>query len=354
MTERNAGVEPANDGEGELSLLALASILLRSRRMVMALSFVGLLLGLAMGTLSKRQYVSSAIFIPEGSDGANASGLAMAASQFGIRIPTSGGSWGPPVYVELLRSRALLQPIAIDTFVVAEEGGRRAALMDLLEVKAPALPRRTELAVGSLRALITSVEDKRLGAVRISVTTSWPSVSLALAERLLGGVTQFILKAKKSQAAAERQFVETQAEAAERALRDAEDRLQQFLQANHALDRSPGLRFQQERLQRDVTLRQQIFSTLSQSREDARIREVRDTPVVTVLEPPRLPVVGQARNSVEKAVLGGFAGLVQGALLSFLFHAIAAMRRQPSGAAHEFFALVEELTPRFLRRGRSS
>jgi uncharacterized protein involved in exopolysaccharide biosynthesis len=350
MSERSTGFVPSDSGEDELSLLGLASIVLRSRRMVMALGLTGLLLGLSVGLLSQRQFVSSAIFIPEGSDGGSTSGLAMAASQFGIRIPTSGGSWGPPVYVELLKSRVLLDPIAIDTVVVAEEGGRRAALMDLLEVNAPSVPRRTELTVQALKSVVTAVEDKRLGAVRVSVTTAWPSVSLALAQQLVAGVSQFILKAKKSQAAAERQFVEAQADAAEHALREAENRLQQFSQENRVINGSPGLSFQHDRLQRDMTLRQQIFSTLSQSREDARIREVRDTPVVTVLESPQLPVVGEARNTVKKALLGGFAGLVLGALLSFLFHAIGATRRRPSGPSREFFALIEELTPRFLRR----
>lgn len=354
MTEAGPGLEPVHVGDDEISLLALGSVLLRSRQMIVALSLLGTVLGLLAGLLSTRLYVSAATFIPQGAEGGSASALALAASQFGIRTPASGAAWGPPIYVKLLGSWALLEPIVLDTMVVAEQGGRRVALMDLLKVKAPTPARRTERAILALRDLVSAAEDKKLGAVQMTVTTEWPSVSLALAERLVGGVNQFILKTRKSQAAAERQFVEVQAGEAERALREAEDDLQQFLQVNRAIANSPGLGFQHDRLQRRVALRQQVYASLMQSREDARIREVRDTPVITMLESPRLPVEGEARNSVKKALLGGFFAGTLGALVAFLLQAVAVARRVPNEAAREFFKLMEEARPRFLRRwGRS-
>lgn len=350
MTEPSAGPAPVLQDDDEISLFAVASVLFRWRRTIIALGLFGTMLGLAAGLLSKRVYMSAATFIPQGSEG-GASGLALAASQFGIRVPSSAGGWGPPIYVELLRSQALLEPIALDTVVVSEEGGRRVALLDLLEVEAPTPARRTDLAVRALGGIVKASEDKKLGAVKVSVATRWPSVSLALAERLVRGVNQFNLETRKSQAAAERQFVEVQAGEAERALRGAEDRLQSFLQRNRAFSSSPELAFERDRLQRDVALRQQVYATLLQNREEARIREVRDTPVITVLEDPRLPVVGEARNSVRKGVLGGLAGGMLGVLIAFLAQGMAGVRRQPSDEAREFFQLLEEARPRFLRRG---
>ena len=350
MTEPLAGHEPARDDDSDISLLYLGSVLLHWRRTIVALGLAGAALGLAKGLTSTRVYVSTATFIPQGSE-AGASGLALAASQFGIRMPSSGGgAWGPPVYVELLRSQALLEPIALDTVVVAEEGGRRVALLDLLKVNAPTPTRRTFLAVLALRGIVRASADRNLGAVRVSAVTPWPSVSLALAERLVRGVNQFNLETRKSQAVAERLFVEVQAGEAERALREAEDRLQLFLQRNRAIADSPELAFQNDRLQRDVALRQQVYTSLLQNREEARIREVRDTPVITVLESPRLPVVGEARESMQKGVLGGLAGGMFGALIAFLAQWVAGARRAPSDEAREFFELVRQATPRFLRR----
>jgi len=352
MTDAQASPEGASEDRDEVSLLAVGSVLLRWRRTVVSLVVAGGFLGIALGLVRSRAYVSAATFIPQGSDASTVSGLALAASQFGIRLPSSAsGTWGPPVYVDLLRSQVLLEPIALDTVVVVEEGGRRAAVADLLRVGARRPARRTELAVRELARAVDAAEVRRLGAVRVSVSTRWPSVSLALSERLVRGVIAFNLDTRKSQAAAERQFVEGLAGEAERALREAEDRLQRFLQRNRAIADSPELEFENGRLEREVALRQQVYTSLLQSREEARIREVRDTPVITVLEAPRLPVVGESRRLVSKGVLGGLAGVVLGLLVAFLGEELAGARRESSGEALEFFELVEEATPRFLRRG---
>lgn len=338
------------DRDHEISLLILGSILLRWRRKILALAAIGATLGIAVALIAPRFYVSAATFLPQGSETSSSSGLAAAASQFGIRIPTGGNSWGPPVYVTLLVSRALLEPIALDTLTVAERGGRRVPVMDLLEIKASTPALRLERTVQALGRIVTSREVKSLNAVEVTVTTQWPSVSLALAQRLVTGVNQFNVETRKSQAAAEAHFVETLAGEAERALRDAEDRMQAFLQRNRAVGGSPELAFDRDRLQRDVSLRQQVYVSLLQNREDARIRQVRDTPVITVLEEPRLPVVPRGRKAILKAFLGGLSGAMIGILAALLSHGMAEARRTKGDEAHEFFQLIEEAKPRFLRR----
>lgn len=349
MTDLSLDRETANEDD-EISLLAFANVLLRWRRMIVALGGIGAALGLGSALLSTRVYTSGATFFPQGSD-ASTSGLAAAASQFGIRVPTSGGAWGPPVYVELLTSRALLEPMARDSFVVIERGRKRIALTDLLNVNDPSEALRWDRAVSALRGLVKAREAKALSAVEVTVTTKWPSLSLALAQHLVRAVNQFNLETRKSQATAERQFAEAQAGEAEGALRSAEDRLQTFLQENRAIAGSPELSFQRDRLQREVVLRQQIYTTLLQNREEAKIREVRDTPVITVLEDPRLPVVADPRGSVGKTMLGGLAGAMIGVLTAFLMQALVGVRRARTEEAQEFFSLVEQATPRFLKRG---
>ena len=349
MTEASTGRVPVLRGDDEISLLALGSVLLITGVLIIALGLAGMAAGLAAGLLTTRVCLSSAKFLPQVSE-ASSSALMLAASQFGIRLPASGGGWGPPVYVELLRSRAMLEPIAVDTVVVAEEGGRRVALMDLVKVDAPTPELRADRAVRALDKIVKSRELRALGAVEVTVTTRWPSVSLALAERLVQGVNRFNVETRKSQAAAERQFAEAQAGEAERALREAEDRLQAFLQQNR-VSSSPELGFERDRLQRQVALRQQVYTSLVQNWQEARLREVRDTPVITILENPRLPVVAEPRRLVLKGTLCGLAGGILGALLALLAEGVSGARREPSGEVREFFQLVEQATPRFLRRG---
>ncbi len=351
MTELNAANEPL-DGEGHgIPLVAIATVLVRWRRLIVALGIIGAALGLTGGLLSTRVYSTTATFIPQGSESVT-SGLGIAASQFGIRLPSSGGgsSWGPPIYVQVLRSRGLLERIAFDTVEVTERNGERIALMDLLNIKAPSVERRADLATQKLGLMVVVNEVPTLNAVKLTVTTAWPSVSLAIAQALLRGVNQFNLETRKSQATAERKFIEGQVAEAERALREAEDRLQEFLQRNRAIAGSPELGFERDRLQREATLRQQIYTTLLQNREEARSREVRDTPVITILEEPRLPLNSESRKSAQRAILGGLAGGMIATLIAFAANGFAEAKRTPTRSLGESLSVVHEATPHFLRR----
>jgi uncharacterized protein involved in exopolysaccharide biosynthesis len=349
MTEPTAGHVSALDAKQEISLIALASVLVRWHRLILGLAILGGVLAFTVSFLTPRVYASKATFLPKAPEQSN-SNFAMAASQFGFQIPTTNGAWGPPMYVELLDSRMLLEPLALDTVTVAEERGKRIPMMDLLEIKDPIPAKRLELAVKQLQSMVTAGEVKSLGAVSLAVKSPWPSVSLQLAKNLITGINEFNLETRQSQAAQERHFVEARAAEAETALQDAEDRLLFFLQRNHIVTGAPELEVQRARLQRDVTVRQQIYTTLLQSREEARIREVRDTPVITVLEDPRLPLSPEPRNSIYKGVLGGLLGAMLGVILALSAHLSASVRRKPSPEVNEFFRLLEQAKPRFLRR----
>jgi uncharacterized protein involved in exopolysaccharide biosynthesis len=183
-----------------------------------------------------------------------------------------------------------------------------------------------------LRTIVVAAEDKKLNAVRLTVTTRWPSVSLAIAQRLVNGVNQFNLDTRRIQAKAEREFVEARTADAERALREAEDRLQSFMQRNRSVAGSPELTFAQDRLQRDVALRQSVLTSLAQRREEARLKEVRDVPVVTVIESPRLAVTGQPRRSAMRGVLGAFVAGGLGLAIALVLEALAEARKEePQG-----------------------
>ena len=104
--------------DAKVSIFTFAIVLLRWWRPIVGMGVAGAILGLTMGLTSARVYKSEAAFIPQGAETSAAAGLA---AQFGLRPSTTASVWGPPIYVELLRSHALLEPIAADTFTVVEE-----------------------------------------------------------------------------------------------------------------------------------------------------------------------------------------------------------------------------------------
>lgn len=342
---------PSRRASGENSLKGIAITVLRRGRLVVALSIGVTILVVAITLLLPRKFVSSATFIPE-SEESPMSGLALAASQFGVQLPMNKSVWGPAVYVELLRSPTLLERVVLDSFSITDSAGPRAPLMDVLEVDEVEPARRIELAGKVLRRRSLIMEDKRLGGVRVTVTTHSPELSLGITRRLLEAVEEFNIKTRASQAVAERRFVDDQVASAEKALRDAEDRMQGFLQRNRDFAGSPALTFEEDRLRRGLSLRQSVYTTLVQQLEEAQIREVRDTPVFTMLEGPRRAATPQSRRVIPKALVGATAGLLLGLLIAFLAEG-GGVHRGSDPDAGELAALLEGLRPQFMRKSRS-
>jgi uncharacterized protein involved in exopolysaccharide biosynthesis len=126
---------------------------------------------------------------------------------------------------------------------------------------------------------------------------------------LIEELNTFNLTKRQSQAKAERRFAEKRAAEARASLRDAEDARRDFAIRNR-VQGSPTLTLEAERLGRTVSLRQQLLTSIEQSLESAKLREVQDTPVITVFQQPMVLSTPDPRGRVKFSFLGAFAGLM--------------------------------------------
>jgi uncharacterized protein involved in exopolysaccharide biosynthesis len=301
----------------EISLVALARLIRRARRLVVGCGVGLAILVAVLVLLWPREYTSTAVFMPQSSD-ETLSRLSGIAAEFGLTVPAADPGDSPAFYASLLTSRDILRTVVLTSYPLSERPGdsARATLVELYRVdgESPAI-RRDKAVKRFLKDLdIETYRDTEL--IRIEVTTPWPTVSQGAAQRLLDLVSRFNLTTRQTQAGAERRFVQARLETARAELRDAEERLQTFLQRNREFRESPALVFQNDRLTREVDLRQQVVSSLVQSFEQSRIDEVRNTPVTTLVEPPDLPPQPDPRRLVLKALLGLTAGLLAGTFVA--------------------------------------
>jgi uncharacterized protein involved in exopolysaccharide biosynthesis len=216
------------------------------------------------------------------------------------------------------------------------------AVEDLLEIDGGSPKLRKDAAIEELSRRIDVSASKATGVVELSVATRWPSVSLAIATELLQGVNDFNQRTRRDQAAAERKFIEGRLSVATADLRSAEDRLQAFLQANRQI-RSPDLQLAQDRMQRDVSLRQQVFASLTQSYDDVRMREARDTPVVTMVDEPMVPAKPEPRGRGIRTLMGLFLGAAFGVLFTFIRDDLAKRRAAGDPAVEGFVSAVHQI-----------
>jgi uncharacterized protein involved in exopolysaccharide biosynthesis len=271
-----------------------------------------LVVAFAVGLLSvtaDRTYTSATTFMPQ-SEGSrtNIGGLA---AQFGVMLPGEEGSWSPAFYAELIKSRRILERIVDTRFPTASDSIRLLTIALQSEGKTPALKR--EAAIKQLAGFTTTTVFRATSTIRLAVTTHDPVLAQRIAARYLELLSDFNMMTRQSQGAAQRKFTGQRVEEVKVDLKRAEDSLQVFLQQNRDYGNSPQLTFQADRLRRDVAMQQQVYTTLVQAHEQAKIEEVRDTPVLTIIELPQSPILPDSRRVVLKTflglVLGGMFGV---------------------------------------------
>jgi uncharacterized protein involved in exopolysaccharide biosynthesis len=303
--QKNAAAAGQDD---ELSMFQIGAILARHRWRIARWTILGGLVA-ALTVIGKSAlYRAAASFSPYGASDRTAGGLATLAGQFGVTIPGTSQTLSPDYYVKLLRSRTLLRRVVHDTFTVAELGGRRVAFFDLFEVNAPSPLQREDKGIDRLNAILGAAPSKTTNIVEVSASTKWRSVSLAIVSALMEGVNDFNQHSQQEQAKVEREFIEGRLGVASRELAAAEDQLDEFYKSNRSYQTSPDLVTRRDRLQRVVNQRQQVYGSLAQSYEESRLREVRDTPLITIVETPWAPALPEPRGRTKVALLGVMVG----------------------------------------------
>lgn len=315
--------------EDDLTLARLLGFMLRHRRLILGTGLVAFLLVGIFAFTRSRTYTSTARFMPQTSEGA-LSQLSGLAATFGVSVPASEAGSSPAFYADLLRSRDILRRTVQTRYAFQTRGDSMSGtLVELFEVREDSPAARRDAAAKALLESIQVRVGRETGTVDLEVSTPWPELSRQVATRMIQQVSDFNLNRRQTKAGAERRFVESRLAVAQDSLRAAEARLERFLQRNREYRNSPQLLFAYERLDRDVTMQQQVFTSLAQSYEAARIDEVRNTPVITLMEPPDLPAKPDARLALVKGTLAGLLGLGLGAFFAALRQAFGRPARKP-------------------------
>jgi len=296
-----------------VSILAVMNVLMRRRRFLLGSIAVGGILGLLLAFARPVQFTASAAFMPQASSGGLSGGVSGIAAQLGVAIPLGEPNESPAFYAILLTSHQLLTEIAREEFPFPPgHEGELGTLGNYWDLSGRTEVERTETAVHRLRDHMRVVVDRRAGIVTAQVTDRSSMISALIVDRLLEGVNRFNLERRQTHARAEREFLAVRRDTSLAELQEAEDSLEQFLTRNRDFRSSPTLQFQHDRLSRTVTMRQTLYTSLVQAFEQARIEEVRNTPVITVIEEAEPPVKPDSRRVVAFLVLGGFLGTLFG------------------------------------------
>jgi uncharacterized protein involved in exopolysaccharide biosynthesis len=299
----------------------IAGILLRWR-MVVATTVAALLIGIAAAIIIPPIYRAQASFVANTSSPSKLQGVSNGNTGLGNIISQFGGTMGgdpsesPNFYVELLGSRELLTRLLQSRFpnprtVTPHDS---ATLLTILKIKKSDPRAQMEIAVKNMSKAISAGLDPKTNLVWFSVDARWAELSAQIANRLIELVGTFNKETRVSRAKAKRAFLQMRHDSAQTALHDAEERERVFYEQNRGAILAPSLRSEEQRIKREVDLASDLYINLDRQLEAARIDEINDAALITVIDSavvprkarwPRYGVVG-----ITAILLGALAGLL--------------------------------------------
>ena len=286
--ERHLGT-PLQEQPDRFTVFWILAVLLRHRRMLLIVPAVTLAIALPVLLILGRTYRADSTFKPQVSEGTT-SQLSGLAAQFGFPLP--GASLGDPVkyYSEIAMSREISEQVINSRYRVHTGDAPGDTLVgtyiDLYKIRKRTPQAQMRAALTKLRNQVIVTNNREAGLVYIRTLAKWPELATQMNRRIIDLLDEGNQGRRQSQAAAERRFVEGRVEETRRQLDAAESEVARFLQANRRYQDSPMLALEYARLQRQVELRHQIYTTLSLSYEQARIDEVRNTPLLILIDSP--------------------------------------------------------------------
>jgi uncharacterized protein involved in exopolysaccharide biosynthesis len=279
--------------------------------------FVGaMVLGLGIGGVSKfvlpKRFETQASFIGIGGSRltlSNLGGLGALAGQLGLAALAGGDGLSPYFYADLLKTDTILSQLAnVQIPDSADPSAPAQPLRVLLKVNGKSYADTVYRAVRRLRRMLVVDLQTRTGIVKLTFTARRPYIAALAADTLLGLVNGFVSRDLRTRAGATRRFLEDRLAQIDTDQTLQQTKLRQFLDANREYRNSPTLLFRHQELQRDVDLKRDIYLSVARSLEEARMNEAKDTPLISVIDRPRMPT----RPSGPKA-------LINGAVLALLF-----------------------------------
>ena len=319
-----SGAERAPDPlrlDDEISLVEIVDVFLRQRVLVFSAILLFAVISLVVALTRPTLYTSLASFVPE-SSGSGASGALALAQQFGFSTGNigGGGERSPQFYEKLVTSREILRQAVTRRYPLAliEEGVEETDLVTFYAVPGATDEERIERAMVSLREALNVSTDGQTGIVSFSATTPDPKLSMGVVAFIFERVNDFDLTTRRSHATAEKLFSGERLTELKGELLEAEDSLKNFYLDNRLYSDAPLLLVEHDRLQREVRMRQELVNTLAQAFESARIEEVRNTPVITLIESPRVPAIRDPKRRTVIVLVGTALGGVLGVFLAFV------------------------------------
>ncbi|NUN68357.1 MAG: hypothetical protein HUU02_01435 [Bacteroidetes bacterium] len=267
------------------------SLLWSNRWRIIRWTFLPTIVAVLISLVLPKTYVASTTVLPDldflsGLKGRLA-GLQDLAGDLGL----GGGAGMSPsqLYPEIIVSETILKKVIYHRYQT-QEFPQPVTLLEYFEYDTAEINLSYEQCLKSLRENMVSVSvDRKTTIITVTVEMPEPGLAADVANQITTELDRYQRNFRNSSAREQRLFLDTRLNDVMADLRKSEDAVRSFREKNRSIIQSPQLMLEQARLERDVTINNTIFLELKKQSEIVKLDEVKNTPVVSVLDTARAP-----------------------------------------------------------------
>ncbi len=313
----------------EFSIVELRRGIVRRWSWLLLIPLLAAGLGAGAALVWPKTWTATTTFVPEQALGSNNTSILGAIGGLGSLLGEAGGASalarlkdGPSTefFADVLTSTELLTETLKTRFPDPAAPGVSTPLLELIDVTGPTPERLFGNGLRKFKRRVLVLVSRKSSIVNLSVTLGDPALSAAVANRMLELLNRFNLERRQRSSTEQRRFAELRLGTAAAELDLAERGKQAFLDANRNYYEAPRLMAMFEQLDRVVRVKEGILIGLTKTFEESRVAEVRDTPLLTVVDvatPPDRPL--------QRPVLWGGIACAAGLILGFFTVVLVAM-----------------------------
>lgn len=213
---------------------------------------------------------------------------------------------------------------------------------------APTLPsKEVDRALKSLEGKYSVSVDNESGLMTISVTTEDPRLSTEITNSLIHHFTNRVREIRTQKVTERLKFVRGRFQEAEEELETVEEELAQFLERNQN-PTTAYLQFQRDRLQRQVTFKEQLYSEIQSQLTKTRLELQRRQPVLTVVENPVPPLQRSWPSRTMIVIVSVIFGAAVGIGLALIVAFVTVRTREEE--KKKLSQIGDQIVPRSARR----
>ena len=303
--------------DNSIDFIVLFSVLRKAKKSIVVITLAFAFFGTASSYLLNPYYSSEISLYPAKNDGMQSlSQFQSLAANLGINSTNADQNFNIP---DVVRSRLIAEKAVKEKWEISE--GKIIDLVSFWKMNANTsnvfLKKKADSTLAieeSIKKFSTHVnisEDRLSGLIKITTSFQDPILSANVANFIGEQVELYIQKENSAQSTKEKLFISERLAIVKKELEKAEFDLKEFKERNRGYEDSPELFMFFSQLFREVEAKQQVYLTLQQQLELARIEEVKRSPILHILD--------YAVPSVERAFPKRKIFLIFSAMIGLVF-----------------------------------